>query len=259
MKAIKIDLPRELESAEIHPISDLHIGDKHCRMDIIKERLEKIAAKDNAYIILNGDIINNATKTSVSDCYAEELSPMQQIERFVELFVPLKDRVLCADSGNHENRTYLTQGIDITQICMRELGIEDRYTKNGAVLFVRLGSGSSHDHNRPVRYTFYCNHGGGGGGRKEGAKAIRLADMASIIDVDIYVHGHTHLPMVMKQAFYRVDPCNSTLYKVDKLFVNTAAALDYGGYGEQYEFKPSSTDSPTIYINGRKKHFSASL
>lgn len=258
MRAIRIDLPRDMTSAEIHPISDLHVGDKHCRMDIIKERLDKIAAKDNAFIILNGDIINNATKTSVSDCYAEELSPMQQIERFVELFEPLKDRVLCADSGNHENRTYLTQGIDITQICMRELGIEDRYTKNGAVLFLRVGEMGAKEHHRQVPYSFYCNHGSGGG-RKEGAKAIRLADMASIIDVDIYIHGHTHLPMIMKQAFYRTDFTNSSFQKVDKLFVNTAAALDYGGYGEQYEFKPSSTDSPTIYLDGRKKQFSARL
>lgn len=258
MRAIKIDLPRDMTSAEIHPISDLHIGDKHCRMDIIKERLEKIAAKDNAFILLNGDICNNATKTSVSDTYAEELSPMEQIERFVELFEPLREKILCVTSGNHENRTYLTQGVDITQICAKQLGLDDRYSKNGAVLFVRLGDSGGYTHNRPIRYTFYCNHGSGGG-RKEGAKAIRLADMASIIDVDIYVHGHTHLPMIMKQAFYRVDPCNSTLYKADKLFVNTSSALDFGGYSEQYEFKPSSTDSPTIYLDGRKKFATARL
>lgn len=258
MRAIKIDLPRDMTSAEIHPISDLHIGDKHCRTESIKERLEKIAAKDNAFIILNGDIINNATKTSVSDSYAEELSPMEQIERFTELFEPLREKILCITSGNHENRTYLTQGVDITQLCARQLGLDDRYSKNGAVLFVRLGDSGGQAHNRPIRYTFYCNHGSGGG-RKEGAKAIRLADMASIIDVDIYIHGHTHLPMIMKNAFYRVDPCNSTLYKVDKLFVNTSASLEYGGYGEQYEFKPSSTDSPTIYLDGRKKFATARL
>lgn len=258
MRAIKIDLPRDMTSAEIHPISDLHIGDKHCRMDIIKERLEKIAAKDNAFIILNGDIINNATKTSVSDTYAEELSPMEQIERFVELFEPLREKLLCVTSGNHENRTYLTQGVDITQICAKQLGIEDRYSKNGAVLFLRVGEMGATEHHRQVPYSFYCNHGSGGG-RKEGAKAIRLADMASIIDADIYIHGHTHLPMIMKQAFYRTDFTNSSFQKVDKLFVNTSSVLDFGGYSEQYEFKPSSTDSPTIFLDGRKKFATARL
>jgi hypothetical protein len=100
---------------------------------------------------------------------------------------------------------------------------------------------------------------GSGGGRKEGAKAIRLADMASIVDCDIYCHAHTHLPMIMKQGFYRTDVRNSTVAHVNKLFVNTAANLSYGGYGEAQEFKPSSKDTPVIYLNGRKKEFNAKL
>jgi hypothetical protein len=104
----------------------------------------------------------------------------------------------------------------------------------------------------------YVLHGSGGG-RKEGAKAIRLADMASIIDTDIYSHAHTHLPMIMKQGFHRIDTRNSTVEKVDKLFVNTAANLRYGGYGEAGEFKPSSMQTPVIYLNGRRKEFTARL
>ena len=42
---------------------------------------------------------------------------------------------------------------------------------------------------RQMCYTIYTTHGRGGG-RKEGAKAIRLADMASIVDADIYIHSH---------------------------------------------------------------------
>ena len=85
MKPIRCDLPRELKQAEIHIMADLHIGDRNCDMALIKKRLEHIKATESAYLILNGDIINNATKTGVSDCYAEELSPMEQIGRFVEL------------------------------------------------------------------------------------------------------------------------------------------------------------------------------
>lgn len=83
--------------------------------------------------------------------------------------------------------------------------------------------------------------------------------MARYIDADIYIHSHTHLPMIMKQGFYRVSAQNSSVAKVDKLFVNTAAALDYGGYGEAFEFKPSSKDSPVIRLNGVIKLFDATL
>ena len=100
---------------------------------------------------------------------------------------------------------------------------------------------------------------GSGGGRKEGAKAIRLADMASIVDADVYIHSHTHLPMIMKERFIRVCLPNSSFAYVDKLFVNTAASLNHGGYGEEYEFKPASTDTPVVYLNGHKKGARASL
>ena len=63
----------------------------------------------------------------------------------------------------------------------------------------------------------------------------------------------------MKEAFHRIDTKNSTVSLVDKLFVNTASNLNYGGYGEAGEFKPSSKDTPVIYLDGRKKHFSARL
>ena len=65
--------------------------------------------------------------------------------------------------------------------------------------------------------------------------------------------------MIMKQAFYRVDRYNSTFALVDKLFVNTGASLDYGGYGEAFEYKPSSKHTPTIYLSGVKKFATAKL
>ena len=134
-----------------------------------------------------------------------------------------------------------------------------------AALFVRLGEESNRykESNgsgkyRQICYTVYVLHGSGGG-RKEGAKAIRLADMASIIDTDIYIHSHTHLPMIMKQAFHRIDTRNNTVALVDKLFVNTASNLNYGGYGEAGEFKPNSKETPVVYLNGSKKSFEARL
>ena len=258
MKAIKVNLPETMESVEIHTFADLHIGDKFCDIELIKERIEAVKNNDKAYAILNGDIVNNATKTSVSDCYAEELSPMEQISRFVELFEPIKDKIIAITSGNHENRTYNKEGVDITRICARQLGLEHIYSKTSALIFLRVGKQSSHSRFRPVCYTIYCTHGSGGG-RKEGAKAIRLADMASIVDADIYIHSHTHLGMIMKQAFFRTDAHNSTFALVNKLFVNTSAMLNYGGYGEAFEFKPSSKDTPIIYLSGTRKLFSARM
>ena len=252
MKVIKVDLPSELEQIELHTFADEHSDIKR-----VLERIEYVKNKPNAYCILNGDIIDNATKTSIGDIYTQIYNPMEQLERAIAIFEPIKDKILCITHGNHENRSYKNEGINISRLIATQLGLADRYTPTSAVLFIRLGK-DSHNHSRKIRYTGYILHGSGGG-RKEGAKAIRLADMAGIIDTDFYIHSHTHLPMIFKQAFHRVDNNNSNVILVDKLFVNTAANLSYGGYGEAAEFKPNSNDTPVIYLYGTKKYFEAKL
>ena len=265
MKVIKIDLPRELSSVELHLFADEHIGDRQSDIKRLLSRIEFVKNTPNAYCILNGDIIDNATKTSIGDVYAQELDPMNQLERAVEIFEPIKDKIICITHGNHENRTYKNEGINLSALLARQLGLYERYTPTSAVLFIRVGEKSSGDKEtngsgkvRKICYTGYVLHGSGGG-RKEGGKVNRLADMASIIDTDFYIHSHTHLPIIMKQAFFRIDPRNNAVAMVDKLFVNTAANLNYGGYGEAAEFKPASKDTPVIYLNGRKKAFEARL
>lgn len=258
MKVIKIDLPRELTSLELHTFADEHIGDEHCDLKRLHNRIEYVKNTPNAYCILNGDIIDNATKTSIGDTYAQVFNPMEQLARAVEIFEPIKDKIFCITHGNHENRTYKKEGINLSCLMAQQMGLIDRYTPTSATLFIRFGDGHSSTRGRKVCYTIYVLHGSGGG-RKEGAKAIRLADMASIIDTDIYIHSHTHLPMVMKQAFHRIDTTNSAVALIDKLFVNTAANLKYGGYGEAGSFKPSSKDTPVIYLSGTKKYFEAKL
>lgn len=258
MKVIKIDLPRELPSVEIHTFADEHIGDEHSDLKRLLNRIEYVKNTPNAYCILNGDIIDNATKTSIGDTYTQVFNPMEQLEKACEIFAPIKDKILCITHGNHENRTYKNEGINLSRLMAAQLGLADKYTPTSAVIFIRFGEGCRNTNYRKVCYTVYVLHGSGGG-RKEGGKANRLADMASIIDTDIYIHSHTHLPMIMKQAFHRIDTANSTVALVDKLFVNTAANLTYGGYGEAGAFKPSSTDTPVIYLSGTKKYFEAKL
>lgn len=265
MNVIKVDLPQNLTQIELHTFADEHIGDELCDIKRLKERIEYVKNTPNAYCVLNGDIIDNATKTSIGDTYSQEMNPMEQLKKAVELFDPIKDKVLCISHGNHENRTYRKEGINLSYLIATQLGLGDRYTSASAIIFLRFGqlSNGKKETNgsgdvRKVCYSIFMLHGSGGG-RKEGAKAIRLADMASIADCDIYIHSHTHLPMTMRESFHRVDVRNSTVALVDKLFINTASNLRFGGYSEAAEFKPSSMETPILYLNGKKKEYKAIL
>lgn len=260
MKVIKADLPQTLDTIQIHTFADEHIGDKHCDIARLKERIAYVANTENAYCVLNGDILDYASRSSIGDIETREFNIMGQLEKAVELFMPIKDKVICVLNGNHEARGYRKEGVDMSRMIAMQLGIEDKYSATSAFVFLRFGT-PARKHGRKnerMLYTLYVLHGSGGG-RKEGAKAIRLADMASICDADIYIHSHTHLPMIMKQGFFRVDTSNSAVKNTTKLFVNTASNLNYGGYGASQEYKPNSKDTPVIFLNGKKREMTATL
>lgn len=255
MKTIRCDLPYA-EQIEIHPLSDLHIGDRNCDYKSILERIEYIKNTPNCYCILDGDLMDCAIATSVGDTYGASIQPMEQLKHSVRLFEPIKDKILAVLQGNHENRIYKSDGLDITSLMCNQLGIHDRYSSTTALVFVRFGETTRR--RRPQLYTIYVTHGTGGG-RKEGGKINRLVDLSAIVDADIYLMGHTHMPAIVRESFFRVSSSNSSVSQVDKLFVNTASSLDYGGYGDAQGYKPSSKISPVIYLNGTKREAKAIL
>lgn len=259
MKAIRCDLPYA-EQIEIHSMADKHIGDSMCDFKSILEEIEYIKNTPDAYCILDGDLMDTAICTSVGDTYAANLQPMEQLKMCVKLFQPLADagKILAVLPGNHENRVYKSDGLDITELMCAQLGIPEKYSPTTALLFIRFGKQSMKRNGRPFLYTAYVTHGSGGG-RREGGKINRLADLASIVDADIYIHAHTHLPVIFKEAFFRVNYGNSSVALVDKMFVNTAASLNYGGYGDRQGFKPASKRNPVIYLDGRKHDMWAKL
>ena len=262
MRCLRIERPREWKDARLYVIADEHIGDAHHDALALEEKINEIQSDDRAMVIINGDILNCALRHSASDVYGEKMTLGEQIEYVTKLLEPIQDKIIAGTIGNHEYRAYKEAGIDVMKVVFANLGIADRYLHEGGLIFIRMGENGTKTHGRPhppkLWYSVYVTHGSGGG-RKEGAKAIRLADMASTVDADIYIHSHTHMPMILRKCYYRADPYNCTGVMVDRLFINTAASLGYGGYGQMYEYSPSSKKSPVITLNGEKKAAYASL
>ena len=183
MKIININLGKDLKELRIIPISDIHIGDKLTNYKLLKEVLETIKDTPNVYTILNGDLCNTALKNSKSDVYSDDLTPMEQILRLVEILEPIKDKILVIGTGNHEDRISKDTNIDVIRLVARELGIEDRYADNWWYLFLRFGEKES-GRKAPMCYQITGYHGSGGG-RKTGGKANRLEEMSQTVIADL--------------------------------------------------------------------------
>lgn len=265
MLSIKADLPREHEQIELHIFSDEHIGARKCDDVNLMHRIDQVKDTDNAYCILTGDIIDNATRDSVGDVY-EGLSPMEQIKFATRLFAPIKDKILGVTSGNHEDRSYKKDGVDLMYFLCAELGLHEVYDQQGILLFIRMGQdmvGRRKESNgsgkiRKICYTLYATHGSAGG-RTAGAKANGLSRLGQIVNADICVISHTHFPMCFKEASFEIDYYNSTARLKETLFVNSGTALGHGGYSERHTYKPPSKAHPIILLNGRKKEARATI
>lgn len=255
MHGIKWTLDCHDKPIQIMPLSDLHVGDPHSNMDLIKSNIARIQADENMYCILAGDLMNTAIVGSKSDSYGETMRPSEQLETCYDLFAPIVNKILCITPGNHEARITRTAGTDMTRLFARELGLQDIYCPDAGLVFVKFGKS---EHSEPLVYSIYINHGHGGG-RKVGGKLNGLQDFASIIDSDIFVVGHTHLPASFKQSSYRVHPGKSEAILHEQLFVNTAASLTYGGYGKANGYQPPSNSYPIITLDNRAHHMSVTL
>lgn len=259
MKCIKIDLPRKFKEIRITTLADLHIGDRNADLKLIQCLIDEIKETPNLYCILNGDLMNNSTKTSVGNVYADTMTPSEQLYYLRDLLLPIKDKILCITTGNHERRTAKDNDIHLSKTLATFLGLEDRWCDEGAMLFVRIGElskkATGKGYKRQVCYTIYVTHGSGSA--KMANPALVLGNY---IDADIYIHSHTHTPQVRYGSVIRTDTKNSTINQYDRMFVVTGATLKYGGYAQIKKYAPLPTNrNPIIRLSGTRKYFDQAM
>src|SRR5690606_39788064 len=68
---LPIELPEDLEYADLVVLSDMHVGDPLFDEQLFFRVRDWVLAEPNRYVICNGDLMNTATKDSVSDVYRE--------------------------------------------------------------------------------------------------------------------------------------------------------------------------------------------
>jgi hypothetical protein len=184
---------------------------------------------------------------------------MKQIDFLCKFLLPIKDKIIGATTGNHEERVYRLDGIDITRLVCRELCVEDKYSPDGELIFLRFGDVSYRSkHRGPQWYSIYTTHGCGGG-RTPGGAFNKLVALKGVVDADVYIQSHVHKPGVIPEGFFRVSPTQNSVSQVKKLFISTGGAIDYGGYGQRAMYAPSSKANPIINLLANEKIATATV
>ncbi len=227
----------------IYPISDVHLGALEHNADEWNKFVEKVKNEPNSYIILNGDLMNNATRSSVSNVFDDILRPREQKDRLIEYLTPIKDKILCAVSGNHERRSGKDADNDPMYDIMCKLNLEDIYRQNMAFLKLQFGSQREIESRHGKTYTIAVTHGTGGG-IYTGASVNRNERFGYTIDnLDCLIVGHTHKGTISKPSKIVIDPRNNSVLLKQFTVVSTQSWLTYGGYAMQKMLLPSSTST----------------
>ena len=242
----------------IYPISDVHLGAAEHMERAWASFCDTLLSDPNAYIILGGDLINNATRNSVSNIFEEVLRPREQKKRVVEMLTPLKGRILCGTTGNHERRSVKDADDDPTYDIMCKLDLEHLYRENIAFVKIQMGKINGHGENNPT-YVLAVTHGAGGG-MLPGGTINRNERFGYAIDgIDALIVGHSHKPMISQPAKIKVDTHNNRISIRPFKVVVATSWLDWGGYAAQKMLLPSSHAPQLITLHGKHKQIDVTM
>lgn len=222
-------------------------------MDFIK----MIENTPNAYLILAGDLINNATKSSVSNSFDDIYRPAEQKKIMTEILKPVRNKILCGTCGNHEDRSTKDVDDDPMYDIFAKLDIEDRYRKEIAFMKIKFGKTCSDSIHNPV-YVLAVTHGSGGGAMTGGTvnKAERYA--YSLDGVDALITAHVHKPLHTTPAKYRVNTVTNMMTEVPFDVIVASSWTGYSDYAAKKLYTPTSIVIQKITLHGMKKEIEIS-
>ncbi len=250
VKIIKADLSKH-KFIYLVPLSDMHIGAPQTDIDAIKGYIEWIRTHKNAYTLLNGDLFNAATKQSTAELYEydEMVTPDKELLMLEALLKPIKNKILAACTGGHElKHLFRTVGADYTWHLMRNLGIEERYTRDGGVLIFKLKPLNQSDN---LVFSAVYTHGWGGA-RTRGAKIRKLEYLAQAFHADMYILSHDHTQNLARDNYLVAPKWNENKVGVHrKMLISTGGFLGYQGYPFRAGYQPADLGTPRVRI-GKK-------
>lgn len=238
---------------KLFALGDFHVGSSNCVIDELEAQVEKIKTTVNGYAILMGDVaecIELKDKrfdiASIDKRFHTRLGDLSvaQYEYLIKLLTPIKEKIICAVRGNHDETIRLKYFHDVHLDLCRNLGIEDA----SSTAFVVLSFDRSQFHAPEV--TLFLTHGWFAG-RRTGSKMNNLESLSSSFEADIFLAGHSHDTLVNSKNILSVAGKNiktRTLWYANTGTYLKTYSVDGECYGEKSCYPPAKIGCVTFTL-----------
>lgn len=222
----------------IVPLGDIHFGADSCDVKALTELINWIKENENVLVILNGDLIENASKESPgSSVFRQVIPPQEQKERLLIMLSPIAHRILYSVKGNHGNRTVKQVFLDPEKDITTALEVE---YFDGACYADIICQGH--------KWEFMSIHGQGGASSIS-ARLNRVFKKNQFHSANVYTMGHVHDIQVTRDYEIIKDPINKTLSLKKRYYVICGTLQSYWkSYAEEWVLPPTNPGIPKIKL-----------
>jgi len=245
-KAInRFDLVTTSDKATVVVLTDIHLGSKFALQEKFAAYIDYINETPNTYGIVLGDVMENATKSSVGlGMYEENFHIEDQMLFASQMLQPLVDegKLIGIHTGNHEHRTSMLVQLNPMKLVADSLGVP--YLDWQAYHLWTVGG---------QKYKIHTHHGSGGGISAAG-KINQVMKMRNISRADLFMMGHVHDRLDYETVIFDWDEQSGQMIEIPQKYAVCGSLLGYHfSYAEQSMFPPVSQGLVKIdFYKGRK-------
>ena len=224
------EFPKNLPVLRVYAIGDVHVGSRQFDESALKKKLKIIQEDKCGVLVLCGDLGDYGLKNSKTNVYQATMNPQEQQQYILKLFEPVKNKIVAAVPGNHEERITKEVGTcPLYDLCVL-WGCPEVYRENVAI--VKLMFGNRHGSKQKHIFIGIVTHGSS---RNKHRKFI-----SGFEGMDFAISGHTHTPEYSPHGKIRIDRIHGTANHAPYKELVVDANLIPGGYGlkKEYEIAP---------------------
>lgn len=229
-------------------LNDLHIGAPGCNIDKLVRYLQEVKHIPNCFIVLNGDLMNNANNLGKSSPLENALSPMNEQKVLHTLFSDpiIKSKIIASTSGNHESGARAKDsGLDSLVTPMATLDLMDIYARYMAQIVFKVKC--PYAKGGVAEYRILTRHGSGMGG-KAGKVLEQMFNMVKDFgNYDMIIQGHTHKNLMSVEDKVSQSGKFSSLKK-SVVPVNVPSLEEASQYAMESAYPPPNTDNSLLCI-----------